>query len=558
MANVTIEPRTPKHDAPRIVLRASFREKDICKSITGRWWEPTMKAWTYPASPTTAREIALCFPRLDTTAAFDDLVAQAERAEAARHADDGDADLLQPRVIRTQPWKHQLVGGTLIRDQPGTLLHWSMGTGKTLTVVMAVIELELDPVLIVCPCSVLGVWAREFEKHAPGRASTCVLSTARSVANRRRDAERFLDMNHGGLPRVLVINYESVWRKAFAEFVMQHRWGAIICDEGHRIKAPGSKVSMFMHRAGRQAKRRVVLTGTPLGNGPLDAYGQFRFLDDGVFGTSFTRFRATYAIVEQDRRRNYPIIRGYQNITEFNRRFYSIAHRVNKEDVLDLPDAVHETRTFELNAKARRIYNGLCRDLVADYQGGVITAANAMVLLLRLQQVTSGFAVIEPDDDDDGKQETIPVDDGKQKMLEDLLEDLPPKEPLVVLCIFRHDLDAVHAAAEATGRKSLEISGRRKDVGAIWEDGPETVCAVQIQAGGVGIDLTRACYCALYSTGFNRIWYEQALARVHRHGQERSVTYIHLHGAGTVDEYVYETLGKKTDLVEACLERLAE
>ncbi len=78
--------------------------------------------------------------------------------------------------------------------------------------------------------------------------------------------------------------------------------------------------------------------------------------------------------------------------------------------------------------------------------------------------------------------------------------------------------------------------------------------AVQIQAGGTGIDLTRACYCVYMSVGFSLGDYEQSLARVHRPGQDRTVWYYHIVGRDTVDEMVYHALRARKNLVEGVLD----
>lgn len=80
------------------------------------------------------------------------------------------------------------------------------------------------------------------------------------------------------------------------------------------------------------------------------------------------------------------------------------------------------------------------------------------------------------------------------------------------------------------------------------------ILAVQIQAGGVGIDLTRASYSIYYSVGFSLGDYEQSLARVHRPGQTRNVVYIHLVAEQTIDEKVYRALSEKKNVVEAVIE----
>jgi SNF2 family DNA or RNA helicase len=82
------------------------------------------------------------------------------------------------------------------------------------------------------------------------------------------------------------------------------------------------------------------------------------------------------------------------------------------------------------------------------------------------------------------------------------------------------------------------------------------VLAVQIDSGGLGVDLTRARYAIYYSLGFSLGSYEQSLARIHRPGQTRPVEYIHLLVKGTVDEKVMAALAARADVVKAVLQQL--
>ncbi len=134
-----------------------------------------------------------------------------------------------------------------------------------------------------------------------------------------------------------------------------------------------------------------------------------------------------------------------------------------------------------------------------------------MVKLLRLQQVAGGW--VKTDDNQYHR-----VDSAKQNLLADTLDDIGPNEPVVVFCRFHADLDAVHEAAKSPGFESLELSGRRDELKR-WQSGDAQVLAVQISAGGVGVDLTRARYSIYYSLSFSLGEYDQALSRVHRPGQ---------------------------------------
>jgi SNF2 family DNA or RNA helicase len=237
-------------------------------------------------------------------------------------------------------------------------------------------------------------------------------------------------------------------------------------------------------------------------------------------------------------------ITGFQKLDELERLMSRITFRVGAE-VLDLPPATHVTYHCDLAGEALRIYRDLEEDFVAHVLDGTVTAANAMVKLLRLQQVTGGCVPT-----DEGI--THRVDSSKVKLLADTLEDIGRDEPVVVFCRFHADMDAVHDACDGMGYSSLELSGRRDELKR-WQDGEAQVLAVQISAGGVGVDLTRARYSMYYSLSFSLGEYDQALARVHRPGQTRPVEHVHLVARNTVDVKIMRALEKRAEIVQSIL-----
>ena len=130
---------------------------------------------------------------------------------------------------------------------------------------------------------------------------------------------------------------------------------------------------------------------------------------------------------------------------------------------------------------------------------------------------------------------------------------LEQDEPLVVFCRFRSDLANVHVAAEETKRSSCELSGSRKELEE-FQSGGKNVIAVQISSGAEGITLVRAKHCVYYSIGFGLSQYEQSLARIHRPGQERPVTYHHLVVKNSVDTKVYSALRAKKKVIAELLD----
>jgi SNF2 family DNA or RNA helicase len=429
------------------------------------------------------------------------------------------------------------------------MLALDMGTGKSRCAIGLVEEWKATKVLIVCPVSVMRVWPSQFAQHA---ARTWHVEQAHGSSKARaKRLPLLLAQASAAAPVVYVVNYESAWRDPIGDALLAEDWDVVIADESHRIKAPGGRASQFVHRVGKKAKRRLALTGTPMAHTPLDVYAQYRFLDEGIFGTSAFRFNHRYAIYGGYEGHQ---IEGYQRQDELAEKFGRIAYQCKAEDVLDLPELHAVTRTCALEPSAARIYRQMYETFVADLatdeeDRAPLIAANAAVKVLRLQQISCGSL---PDVD---TGESVVVSTAKADLLRDVIADLPESEPVVVFARFSADLRAIHKVADDLGRTYAEISGGRKDgltADAKLAPGAQVV-GVQIQSGGVGIDLTAACVAVFYSVGYSLSDYLQAQKRVHRPGQTRSTLYVHLLTEGTVDGVVYRALRDHEDVVEAVM-----
>src|SRR5690606_10686830 len=116
--------------------------------------------------------------------------------------------------------------------------------------------------------------------------------------------------------------------------LLGRRWGAVILDESHRIKAHDGRASKFCYQLGKRSDRRVCLTSTPMPHSPLDLYAQFRFLEPAIFGTSFTRFRSRYAKCNEMFKNQ---VEEWINQDELREKYSPFTFRVESADVLDLP-----------------------------------------------------------------------------------------------------------------------------------------------------------------------------------------------------------------------------
>ena len=566
-----------------VTLRTPFALANVCRSIVGGRWDKANRCWTYPATMHGAANVLTALKANGVPFGFDSeatqariagMVGQLVKVEAIQTADP--ATFPDIPGAKLKPWKHQNLGYQMICNQEATYLIWEMGCGKTLPVVCYIEDVMPKLCLIVAPLAAVPVWPREFEKHGRGHSLVVALHTGdiqRRIARADMAIKRAMSEER---PCVVVVNYEALYRDDFVKWAMAQPWNLICGDELHKIKSPSGVASRALAALGKKAGKRIGLTGTPM-HSPMDLYGQFRFLEPGIFGTSFLQFRGEYAIMGGYKQHE---VVAYKNTDKLRQKLFSIAHRITAKEALPfLPGFRYSPRYIELSAEGKAAYATMKRDMLVKIGSGEVTAANALAKLLRLQQITSGYLVTEERIDAEHVREVkVRLDDGKRKALEEFLNeeaestvDQPDgmasvvRDPVVVFCRFTHDLAEVRAAAEACGRRYFELSGAEKQ----WEDWqygqsdkqPENsgdVIGVQIQAGGAGIDLTRARFCVDYSVGFSLIDYLQSRKRTLRPGQKRDVTYVQLIASGTVDEQIYSSLLEATAVAENLLQKGAD
>ena len=457
-------------------------------------------------------------------------------------------------------WPAQEEALQLALERPACMLDMEMGTGKTRVAIDAIMARpEVRTVLVVCPKAVMGVWPRELEKYAEDR-SYCIFQRKHGETV-RKTAERLWDFLHvcGDVMEsmdgkcIVVINYDSVWRKPLGDYLVRladHRkLDMVVLDESHRAKAAGSKVSKYLAMLGRRVPVRMCLSGTPMANSPLDVYGQYRFLDRSIFGTNFEAFKQQYAVLGGPERK---FVVGFKNQQELMDRFRSIAYTCRMSDVADrikLPEALPPVRVgVELPARDMRTLAELSREFVAECADGFVTATNVLVKMLRMQQICAGFCPVQDAPLEDA--EVRDLNQAKGDMLQQILQDLPPEEQVVVFCVFQHDLDEVRMVAHSEGRHYSELSGRAHQLEE-WREDPGAVIAVQIQAGAEGVDMTCAHHAVYFSLPHSLALYDQSKARLYRPGQDHRVSFLHLVAEGTIDEAMYGSLQRKRDVIDS-------
>ncbi len=441
----------------------------------------------------------------------------------------------------------------------GIIVH---NSGKSYTSIGIATDKKAQTILLGCPKSVLPTWESEFERHAPGQFDIFIAKKG-SVAKKTKDVDKFLNKRTSlNLPKVVVINYESIWRPGFGHIydkwknikdiglIRKTHWDLIIADEIQKIKAPGSKVSLFFKLLKQNSTDRLGMSGTPFPNSPLDTYGVFRFLDSTIFGTSFQRFKMKYA--EWGGFENRQVMR-YINQAELNTNVYSISHRVETEDVIELPDYIDVPIYCELSKKAMTLYQEFKKEAVVQFQNGEeLSVNNILVKYLRLAQMASGIIK-----DNQGKRHII--DTAKFDTIRDLI--LGINEPIVIFTRFTAEVNGIIDMIKkfkSRGEKERTVC---RLVGGIderelFKTGKADIIVVNIQAGGIGVnELVRARYGIYFSTGYGPGDYEQSRARIRRAGSDvnKKVFYYHIIAKGTIDVIIMRAIERKLNIIKTVL-----
>jgi SNF2 family DNA or RNA helicase len=244
--------------------------------------------------------------------------------------------------------------------------------------------------------------------------------------------------------------------------------------------------------------------------------------------------------------REYDILLGYRNMDELREVMASVASRVTKDDVLDLPPKLYGKRYHELGPTQKRLYEQLRDDFIAELDNGVVDASLAIVRLLRFQQIVCGYLPNE-----DG--EMIQLDDGGSRLalLGETLEGLGHKA--IIWARFREDINRI---CDMLGDRAVRYDGAvSEDEAALakeqFQKGDAQFFVGNPAKGATGLTLHAARTVVYYSNSFKLVDRLQSEDRAHRIGQEHPVNYIDLVCPGTVDEHIVEALRKKNDIATA-------
>lgn len=460
---------------------------------------------------------------------------------------------------KTKPWEHQIKALNYLIERDAAALYTDMGTGKTKVMIDLIQNRRFNRVLVVATNKACEVWEQQIGLHGidgifsvfrlNGLSSTKVVSLLKNIPKWTTTS-----MQEGIY--VFIINYEKVWREGVSQALMEKSLGidCVICDESHRIKSPGSACSRYLSKLGKIVPHRYLVTGSPLAERPTDIYAQYRFLDPRIFGTNFNRFRDEYENIDigLSTKLGFRVLdkyEPYKNLNRLHEKMYSCAFYI--ESSLELPAQNDIEWRFSMPSKSEKLYKDFLKERVVEANGKYMESSNALTLILRLQQMTSGYMKIE--DIETKKQQIVNIDHKRREEFIELVKQFPENEPLVVFAAYTKDLKNIRLMCKRNNISYSELSGK-EDTLEEWKSGKTRVIGVQYSSGSESIDLTRSRYCIYYSLPRRLALYDQSRKRVHRPGQERPVYYYHmiaeLSKGKSIDDKMVKSLYEKKEIVD--------
>lgn len=538
---------TPDKNKLLVYTPYDTRIFDRIRTIQGRVWNKSYKAWSFPFTSEMLENLKSIFSPVHQYRVTEDVTKYLE-AQFEQHKSNVEfkaapiVDVALPADIQfnTQPLLHQRKALALCLKNRTFGLFMEMGTGKTkimLDLMKYYAEtLEVNPALVVCPVSVMDNWAAEAIKHQP--TLKCM------VLGGTRD-ER-ISLLQAGMRQgfhIFVVNYESAWR--LEDELLKYKWGMVVLDESTKIKHRSSQQAKGIMRIAKAVRRRYIMSGTPMPNSPLELFNQIKFLDETVFGSNFYVFRDRYAVMGGYQ--GYQVI-GWKNLEELATKLGGVSYRVLKKECLDLPDKVYKEYKLPMSDAFRKIYEQFAEEMVAEIGGQTIMATVVLAKLTKLRQLTSGFVY------DDQKAVITMEDQQKLKQLEEILREVTGSHKVVIWTTFRHEVTMIEKLLKELKLNNVKIDGsipqnqRQDAINRFQTDDNTKVFVGQQHAGGLGITLTAADYCIFYSNDYSPEIRLQCEDRLHRIGQKNPVTYVDIIMKATIDVSIKRMLLKKQDL----------
>ncbi|THV01686.1 hypothetical protein K435DRAFT_817999 [Dendrothele bispora CBS 962.96] len=472
-----------------------------------------------------------------------------------------------------------------------------------------------DDMGIVCPLSLVGQWASEIERVAPGLA---VLK--HQGPSRTQDLKSFLRVH------VVITTYDTLTSehnsfKALADgagvkdkrknvtgkppkdALFRAQWCRIVLDEAHKIKNRKTQVAGAC--CALDAKFRWTLTGTPMQNGVSEIFSLLKFLrvkpidNWEYFNSTIAKPLETCVGVDKAMKRLQLVLQKVML-----RRLKT--DKLNGNALMYLPSRYVEEVSCDFTSSEREFYDNLVQKTgnakrrlfcSAAKSGQAANYMAVLLLLLRLRQACDHPALVSKDykegldstaygEDttvDDASREAVclfckgcsplaahvqqqqqrPCSSAKIRKILDLLSQVEEKsnggDKTIIFSQFTLMLTLIEPFLKNQGIRFVRYDGamslreREKSIEYIQKDENIKVILISFLAGNTGLNLTACNHVILVEPWWNPSLEDQASDRVYRFGQQKDVHIYKLKIDSTVEDSILRLQRQKRQLTRAAL-----
>jgi SWI/SNF-related matrix-associated actin-dependent regulator 1 of chromatin subfamily A len=517
------------------------------KELPERRWSKSDRAWSVPLASAAALDQLLA--RIPGPIEYIDGAREAIDARIAALAQSREAsrrtslDIALPAPEGLDYLPYQRAGIAYGLDHPNVLFADEMGLGKTIQAIgVCNADASLKSILILCPASLRLNWLREWKKWYVHPHRVCIAE--------------------GRLPPsdVVIVNYD-VLKKHIHE-IHARQWDALICDEAHYLKnykAQRTKLVLGDRKTDAKpiaARRRLMLTGTPILNRPMEAWTLVNSLAPDVF-SSWWQFAMRYCDGKKD---GFGIdASGASNLEELQDRLRGtiMVRRLKAEVLKELPPK--RRQVIEISSDSPEV----AREQFAWD-----------ALQKRMQELRTAVQLAKAGTEEEYKAAVHALQQGASAAFTELAklrhETALAKVPFVishvadsiesgkVICFAHHRDVIAKIVAEFPGCVSItgdtKMIDRQAAVDRFQTDPTCRLIVGNLQAMGVGLTLTASSHVIFGELDWVPGVITQAEDRAHRIGQLDSVLVQHLVLEGSLDAVMARRLVAKQEVIDKALD----
>nr|CAD7409896.1 unnamed protein product [Timema poppensis] len=472
-------------------------------------------------------------------------------------------NILRPHQREGVKFMYECVTGQRIEDAYGCIMADEMGLGKTLQCITLMWTLlrqgpdckpTIDKAVVVAPSSLVKNWFNEINKWLGGRVNSLAIDNG--TKDQIDTNLRSFMQTYSRRPAnpILIISYETF--RLHAHVLHQGEVGLVLCDEGHRLK--NCENQTYQALMGLKAKRRVLLSGTPIQNDLLEYFSLVQFVNQGILGTA-QEFRRKFEnpilrgqdadATDEERKKGQQCLEELSNIV--NR---CLIRRTSALLSKYLPVKIEQVVCVKMSPLQQKLYKAfITSDALKKAVGGEntgkvnLSALSSITSLKKLcnhpdlvydkiQTRSEGFEkALELLPDKYDVRKVVPELSGKLMVLDCLLAVVrtTSDDKVVLVSNYTQTLDLFERLCHMRGYPYVRLDGsmtikKRAKVVERFNDSssPDYIFMLSSKAGGCGLNLIGANRLVMFDPDWNPANDDQAMARVWRDGQ-RKLCYIY-------------------------------